>query len=103
MEAAALWLSALTLLMRGVLRHAGCSAVSTIAQVRRTIHSRQRPARDHPPHPGAGGTLLNLRGSSWDHYHEWAKIFEDEYRQASEDRAEDKKPVAIKRHIMLMS
>jgi Zn-dependent peptidase ImmA (M78 family) len=47
--------------------------------------------------------LVTLKRASWDHYHEWVEIFEDEYRQAAEDRAEDKKPVAIKRHIMLMS
>jgi Zn-dependent peptidase ImmA (M78 family) len=47
--------------------------------------------------------FVSLKRASWDHYNEWAEIFAEETRQADEARAKDKKPAAIKRHIMLMS
>jgi Zn-dependent peptidase ImmA (M78 family) len=47
--------------------------------------------------------LVTLKRASWNHYHEWAEVFADEARQAAEERAQDKRPVAIKRPIMLMS
>jgi Zn-dependent peptidase ImmA (M78 family) len=47
--------------------------------------------------------LVTLKRASWNHYREWAEVFADEARQAVEERAQDKRPVAIKRPIMLMS
>ncbi|HEX2942517.1 MAG TPA: XRE family transcriptional regulator [Rhodopila sp.] len=47
--------------------------------------------------------FVTLKRASWDHYNEWAKVFEEEYRQQAEDRAKEKKSVPIKRHVMLMS
>jgi Zn-dependent peptidase ImmA (M78 family) len=47
--------------------------------------------------------LVTLKRASWEHYHEWAEIFEEEYRQEAKRRAEEKKSVPIKRHIMVMS
>jgi len=47
--------------------------------------------------------LVTLKRASWDHYTEWAEIFEAEYRQQAEDRAKEKKSVQIPRHIMVMS
>jgi Zn-dependent peptidase ImmA (M78 family) len=48
--------------------------------------------------------LVTLTRASWDHYHEWAERFEDEYRRQTEERPdEEKAPVRIRRHIMVMS
>ncbi len=47
--------------------------------------------------------FVTLKRASWDHYNEWAKVFEEEYRQQAEERAKEKKSVPIKRHVMLMS
>jgi Zn-dependent peptidase ImmA (M78 family)/DNA-binding XRE family transcriptional regulator len=48
--------------------------------------------------------FVSLKRASWDFYHEQRERFQDEYRQAAEDKAKEvKKPVAIKRSIMLMS
>lgn len=47
--------------------------------------------------------FVTLKRASWDHYREWAEKFDEETREADEARAKDKKPVQIKRHIMLMS
>lgn len=47
--------------------------------------------------------FVTMKRASWDHYKEWKEIFDEETRQADEARARDKKPAAIKRHIMLMS
>jgi Zn-dependent peptidase ImmA (M78 family) len=47
--------------------------------------------------------FVTLKRASWDHYTEWAEIFEDERRQQAELRAKEKKPVRIKRYIMVMS
>jgi Zn-dependent peptidase ImmA (M78 family) len=47
--------------------------------------------------------LVTLERASWDHYHEWAEIFEAEYRQRAEERAKEKKSVAIKRPVLVMS
>jgi len=34
--------------------------------------------------------FVTLNRASWDHYKEWAEIFEDEYRQRAEERAKEK-------------
>jgi Zn-dependent peptidase ImmA (M78 family) len=47
--------------------------------------------------------FVTLKRASWDHYKEWEEIFEAEYRQQAEDRAQEKEPVPIKRHVMVMS
>lgn len=47
--------------------------------------------------------FVSLKRSTWDHYHEWAEIFEEERRQAAEDAAKKKKAAPIKRPILLMS
>jgi Zn-dependent peptidase ImmA (M78 family) len=47
--------------------------------------------------------LVTLKRASWDHYKEWEEVFEEEYRQQAEDRAQEKKSVPIKRHVMVMS
>ena len=48
--------------------------------------------------------LVSLKRATWDFYREQRERFEDEYRQAAEEQAKEaKKPVAIKRSIMLMS
>src|SRR5262249_60811130 len=47
--------------------------------------------------------FVTLNRASWDHYKEWAEIFEDEYRQRAEERAKEKKSVAIKRPVLVMS
>jgi Zn-dependent peptidase ImmA (M78 family) len=47
--------------------------------------------------------FVTLNRASWDHYKEWAEIFEDEYRQRAEERAKEKKSVRIKRPVMVMS
>jgi Zn-dependent peptidase ImmA (M78 family) len=47
--------------------------------------------------------FVTLNRASWDHYKEWDEVFEAEYRQQAEDRAQEKKPVQIKRYIMVMS
>lgn len=47
--------------------------------------------------------FVTLQRASWNHYKEWAAIFETEYRKQTEERAKEKKSVPIKRHIMVMS
>jgi Zn-dependent peptidase ImmA (M78 family) len=47
--------------------------------------------------------FVMLKRASWDHYKEWEEVFEDEYRQQAEDRAQEKKSLPIKRHVMVMS
>jgi Zn-dependent peptidase ImmA (M78 family) len=47
--------------------------------------------------------FVSLKRATWDFYHEQRERFREEYRQAAEDKAKDKKPVAIKRPVMLMS
>jgi Zn-dependent peptidase ImmA (M78 family) len=47
--------------------------------------------------------FVTLKRASWGHYHEWAEIFEDEYRRQVEERTEEKTEVRIKRPIMVMS
>jgi Zn-dependent peptidase ImmA (M78 family) len=44
-----------------------------------------------------------LKRATWDFYRAQRERFQDEYRQAAEDKVKDKKPVPIKRSIMLMS
>jgi Zn-dependent peptidase ImmA (M78 family)/DNA-binding XRE family transcriptional regulator len=47
--------------------------------------------------------FVTLKRASWDHYNEWAEIFEDEYRREADRRSEEKGEVRIKRPIMVMS
>jgi Zn-dependent peptidase ImmA (M78 family)/DNA-binding XRE family transcriptional regulator len=47
--------------------------------------------------------FVTLKRASWDHYKEWEEVFEEEYKQQAEDRAQEKRSVAIKRHVMVMS
>jgi len=48
--------------------------------------------------------FVTLQRASWAFYREQRQRFQDEYRQAAEEKAKEvKKPVAIKRSIMLMS
>ena len=47
--------------------------------------------------------FVTMKRASWDHYEAWAKVFDQEIRQADEARLKDKKSAPIKRHIMLMS
>lgn len=47
--------------------------------------------------------FVGMKRASWEHYREWAEIFENERLQAAEDAALEKKEVKIKRPIMLMS
>jgi hypothetical protein len=47
--------------------------------------------------------FVTLKRASWEHYKEWEEVFEEEYRQRAEDRAQEKKSVPIKRHVMVMS
>ena len=47
--------------------------------------------------------LVNLRRATWAYYRTRHEAFEEEYRQQAAARAEDKKPIPIKRHVMLMS
>lgn len=47
--------------------------------------------------------FVSLKRSTWDHYHEWVEIFEEERRQAAEDAAKKKEATPIKRPILLMS
>lgn len=47
--------------------------------------------------------FVSLRRATWDFYREQRRRFQEEYRQAAEAKKEDKRPVAIKRSVMLMS
>ena len=48
--------------------------------------------------------FVSLKRATWDFYRAQRERFQDEYRQAAEEKAKEaKKPVAIKRSIMLMS
>jgi Zn-dependent peptidase ImmA (M78 family) len=47
--------------------------------------------------------LVTMKRVSWEHYREWAEIFEEERRKAAEDAALEKREVRIKRPIMLIS
>ena len=47
--------------------------------------------------------FVTLKRASWEHYKEWEEVFEEEYRQRAEDRAQEKKSVPIKRHVIVMS
>lgn len=48
--------------------------------------------------------FVSLKRATWDFYHEQRDRFRDEYQAAAEEKAKEaKKPVAIKRSIMLMS
>ena len=47
--------------------------------------------------------FVNLRRATWAYYRTRHDAFEEEYRQQAEARAEDKKPIPIKRPVMLMS
>jgi Zn-dependent peptidase ImmA (M78 family) len=47
--------------------------------------------------------FVTLKRASWEHYKEWEEVFEEEYRLRAEDRAQEKKSVPIKRHVMVMS
>lgn len=47
--------------------------------------------------------FVSLQRARWDFYHEQRARFQEEYRQAAEAKKEDKRPVPIKRPIMLMS
>ena len=47
--------------------------------------------------------FVNLRRATWAYYRTRHEAFEEEYRQQAEARAADKKPIPIKRHVMLMS
>ncbi|VTZ51390.1 putative Zn peptidase [Methylocella tundrae] len=47
--------------------------------------------------------FVTIKLATWSYYRERHDAFEEEYRQQAEDRAKKKKPVPIKRHIMLMS
>lgn len=48
--------------------------------------------------------FVSLKSASWDFYQEQRERFREEYRQAAEEKSQkEKKPIAIKRPIMLMS
>lgn len=47
--------------------------------------------------------FVSLKRATWDFYHKQRARFQEEYRQAAEAKKEDKKPVPIKRSVMLMS
>jgi Zn-dependent peptidase ImmA (M78 family) len=47
--------------------------------------------------------FVTLRRATWDYYNARREAFEHEYRREAERRAQDKKPIPIKRHVMLMS
>jgi Zn-dependent peptidase ImmA (M78 family) len=47
--------------------------------------------------------FVSLRRATWDFYRAQRERFQDEYRQAAEAKKEDRKPVPIKRSVMLMS
>lgn len=47
--------------------------------------------------------FISLRRATWDFYRERRDQFQEEYRQAAEAKKEDKRPVQIKRSVMLMS
>jgi Zn-dependent peptidase ImmA (M78 family) len=47
--------------------------------------------------------FVSMKRASWNHYRDWAKIFENERLQAAEDAVLEKRQVRIKRPIMLMS
>lgn len=47
--------------------------------------------------------FVSLKRATWDFYHARRAQFQEEYRQAAEAKKEDKRPVAIKRPVMLMS
>lgn len=47
--------------------------------------------------------FVTIGRASWDFYMRERSRFREEYRQAAEDRAKDKKPIVIPRPVMLMS
>lgn len=47
--------------------------------------------------------FVSLKRATWEFYHAQRAQFQEEYRQAAEEKAKDKRPVAIKRPVMLMS
>lgn len=47
--------------------------------------------------------FVTIKRTSWDFYMAQRPRFREEYRQLAEERAKDKKPVPIKRPVMLMS
>ncbi len=47
--------------------------------------------------------FVTLKRATWDYYKERHEAFEEEYRRLAKEKAALKKPIQIKRHIMLMS
>jgi Zn-dependent peptidase ImmA (M78 family) len=47
--------------------------------------------------------FVTLRRATWDYYNVRREAFADEYRREAERRAQEKKPIPIKRPVMLMS
>ena len=45
---------------------------------------------------------MTLKRATWDYYRERHEAFEEEYRRRAEERAREKKAIAIKRPVMLM-
>lgn len=46
--------------------------------------------------------FVTLKRATWDYYRERHEAFEEEYRRRAEERAREKKAIAIKRPVMLM-